>query len=297
MHLRQWAMETLARRAFNGGMTNDTNERTILVTAGNGKTGRRLVERLEGRGVPVRVGSRRGTPPFDWYDESTWAPALDGAAAAYLAFVPDTGLPGASAIVGAFAREAVGRGVRRLVFLSGRGEEEAEASERAVRASGADWTILRAAWFAQNFSEHFLLGPVLDGVVALPADDVAEPFVDVEDIADVAVAALTEEGHVGRLYEMTGPRLLTFTEATRLVAEAADRDVRFLSVAPEEYAAGAVAAGLPEEEVGPLTDMFRRVLDGRNATLGDGVEQALGRPARDFADYVRAAAATGVWKG
>ena len=291
-------MEALADPASTAGMTNDTKDAgPVLVTAGNGKTGRRIVERLEERGVPVRVGSRRGTPPFDWYDEATWGPALAGASAAYLAFVPDVGFPGASGIIGAFAREALGRGVRRLVLVSGRGEEEAEASERALQASGADWTILRAAFFAQDFSEHFLLGPVLDGVVALPAGDVAEPFVDVDDIADVAVAALTEDGHVGRLYEMTGPRLLTFAEAVGLVAEAAGRDVAYVPCTPEEYAAGAVAAGVPEEEAGPLSEVFRRVLDGRNAHLGDGVERALGRPARDFADYVRTAAASGAWKG
>lgn len=299
-------MEALAVLAFTGDMSHlDTNTHSgaepgtgpVLVTAGTGKTGRRIVERLTARGVPVRVGSRRGTPPFDWYDDATWGPALAGCSAAYLAVVPDCGFPGSSAIVGALARQAVEAGVGRLVLLSGRGEDEAGACERALWAAEPDATVLRAAFFAQDFSEHFLLDAVLAGVVAFPAGDVAEPFVDVDDIADVAAEALTTDGHAGRLYDMTGPRLLTFAEAVALVGEAAGRDVRYVSVTPEEYAAEAVAAGLPPDEVHPLIEVFRQALDGRNAHVGDGVERALGRPARDFADFARAAAAAGTWKG
>jgi uncharacterized protein YbjT (DUF2867 family) len=179
--------------------------------------------------------------------------------------------------------------------MSGRGEEEAEVSERAVQESGAESTVVRASWFSQNFSEHFLLEPVLSGVIALPAGDVAEPFVDVDDVADVAVAALTEDGHEEQVYEVTGPRLLTFADAADEIAKAAGRDIQYRSVTPAEYVAAAVDYGVPAEEVEPLAELFTRVLDGRNANLTDGVKRALGREPRDFAEYARDAAATGVW--
>ena len=247
------------------------------------------------RGVPIRIGSRSGTPPFDWDDATTWEPVLQDVTAVFVVYYPDLAFPGAAETIRAFAAAAVASGARRLVLLSGRGEEEAEVSERAVQESGAEWTILRASWFAQNFSEHFLLEPVLGGVIALPAGDVAEPFVDVDDIADVAVAALTEDGHAGQLYELTGPRLLTFADAADEIAKATDRDIEYMSVSPAQYAAAAIQHGVPAEEAEPLAELFTRVLDGRNAHVTDGVRRALGREPRDFTDYARDTAATGVW--
>lgn len=278
-------------------MTENTRQGTTLVLGGTGKTGRRVVERLAARGLPVRAGSRSGTPPFDWEDQATWAAALRDVEAVYVTYYPDLAAPGAAASIGSFAELAAGGGVRRLVLLSGRGEEEARACERTVQESGAEWTILRASWFNQNFSEHYLLEPVLSGVVALPAGNVAEPFIDVEDIADVAVAALTQDGHAGRIYELTGPRLLTFADAAGEIAKAADREVRYVPVSAEEYADALVEHGVPAEEATMLTELFTKVLDGRNAHLTDGVRLALGREPRDFADYARDAAATGVWNG
>jgi uncharacterized protein YbjT (DUF2867 family) len=265
------------------------------VLGGTGKTGRRVAQRLEARGRPVRIGSRSGEPPFDWEDRSTWATALHGVGSAYVSYYPDVAVPGAAETVGAFAELAVSRGVPRLVLLSGRGEPEAERAEQAVRDSGAELTILRSTWFAQNFSEDYLLDYVLSGEVALPAGDTPEPFVDVDDIADVAVAALTEEGHVGRLYELTGPRALTFAEAVDEISRAAGREIRYSPISIEEHAAGAAEQGVPGEVIDLLSYLFSEVLDGRNSHVTDGVERALGREPRDFADYARDAAATGVW--
>ena len=272
-----------------------TTSRTTLVLGGTGKTGRRVAQRLADRGLPVRIGSRSGTPRFDWDDATTWEPALQDVTAVFVVYYPDLAFPGAAETIRAFAATAVASGARRLVLLSGRGEEEAEVSERAVKESGAEWTILRASWFAQNFSEHFLLEPVIGGVIALPAEDVPEPFVDVDDIADVAVAALTEDGHAGQLYELTGPRLLTFADAADAIAQATDRDIQYVSVSPAQYAAAAIEHGVPAEEAEPLAELFTRVLDGRNAHVTDGVRRALGREPRDFTDYARDTAATGVW--
>ncbi len=283
---------------LTGVMTdNDTTTTApILVLGGTGKTGRRVAARLRARGLPVRIGSRSGSPRFDWNDPATWDDALRGAGAAYVVYYPDLAFPGAADTLGGLAAAAAAHGVRRLVLLSGRGEEEAVVSEKAVQAAFPDATVIRASWFAQNFSEHFLLGPVLDGVIALPAGDVPEPFVDAEDIADVAVAALTGDGHAGATYELTGPRSLTFAEAAAEIGRAAGRPVVYVPVTAGEYREAALAAGVPAEEVEPLTELFTRVLDGRNAVATGDVERVLGRPARDFADYAAAAAATGVWR-
>jgi len=276
----------------------DTQEtRTTLVLGGTGKTGRRVVERLTARGLPRRVGSRSGEPPFDWEDRATWTPALRDVGSVYVTYQPDLAVPGAADAVRSFAELAVDNGVRRLVLLSGRGEEGAELGEQAVRESGAEWTILRASFFGQNFSESFFLEPVLGGEVALPAGNVAEPFVDAEDIADVAVAALMEDGHAGELYELTGPRLLTFAEAVGDISRAAGREVRYVPISAEEFASALAEQDVPPEVVSLLTYLFTEVLDGRNAHLTDGVRRALGREPRDFADYARDAAATGVWNG
>ena len=276
---------------------NTPETKTTLVLGGMGKTGRRVVERLTARGLPTRVGSRSGEPPFDWEDRATWAPALRDVESVYVTYYPDLAAPGAAATVRSFVELAVESGIRRLVLLSGRGEEEAQVSEQTVRDSGVDWTILRSSWFNQNFSENFLLHGVLSGVVVLPVDGVREPFVDADDIADVATAALMEPGHTGQMYELTGPRLLTFAEAVQEIAEATGRELRFRPMPMDEYASLLAQYGVPAETVSLPTYLFSEVLDGRNASLSDDVQRALGRQPRDFRDYARHTAATGVWDG
>lgn len=269
--------------------------REILVLQPNGRTGRRIVPRLLAHDVAVRGASRTTTPPFDWREPRTWHAALAGADAAYVVYSPDIAFPGAADAIGAFTELAVRCGVGRLVLLSGRGEHEAERAEDLLRDSGADWTIVRAAWFTQNFSEGFLLDAVLSGVIAMPAGDIPEPFVDVDDIADVVVAALTDDRHTGQLYEVTGPRLLTFADTALEIARATGRDVRYLPVTMDAYREGAVAAGVPPASADLLIGLFTETLDGHNARLTDGIERALGRAPRDFSDYVKATAQTDVW--
>jgi uncharacterized protein YbjT (DUF2867 family) len=266
-----------------------------LVIGATGKTGRRVAERLRARGWPVSVGSRSGQPPFDWEDRTTWEPALDGASAAYVSYYPDVAVPGAREAVGALAELAVTNGTRRLVLLSGRGEAEAQLTEEALKASGADWTILRCSWFMQNFSEGYLLDPVLSGEIALPVGETPEPFVDVEDIADVAVAALSDDRHLGQCYELTGPRALAFAQAAEEIAQACGRPVTLVPVPMDAYAAAAGKDGVPADVVAVLRYLFTEVLDGRNAHPTDGVQRALGREPRDFCDFARLAAASGVW--
>jgi uncharacterized protein YbjT (DUF2867 family) len=282
-------------------MSKDTQDaqgkRPILVLGGTGKTGRRVVERLRARGVPVQVGSRSGEPPFDWENRDTWAAARRNVRSVYMTYQPDLAVPGADDAIRSFTISAVANGIRRLVLLSGRGEGEARVCEQIVQNSGADWTILRASWMCQNFDEGYALKQVLSGEVALPAGNVGEPFVDADDIADVAVAALTEEGHVGQLYELTGPRLLTFAEAMEEISRATGREIRYVQIPPEQYTSALTAHDVPADFVRLLTYLFTTVLDGRNAHLTDGVQRALGREPRDFTDYARDATATGVWNG
>jgi uncharacterized protein YbjT (DUF2867 family) len=276
-------------------MTEQTQKtKPILVSGGTSKTGRRVAERLTARGLPVRIGSRSAERAFDWDDHSTWAPALDGVGSVYISHYLDA-VPGAAETVGSFAELAVANGVRRQVLLGGRGEPEAERVEEAVRDAGGELTIIRSTWFAQNFSEGGFLDFVLAGEVTLPAGDTPEPFVDVDDIADVAVAALTEDGHVGELYELTGPRLLTFEEAVDEIARAANRELRYVPVSMEEFESILAEVDVPAEFVWMLKYLFTEVLDGRNAQVTDGVQRALGREPRDFSEYARDAAATGVW--
>lgn len=273
----------------------NVDQNLILVLCGTGKTGRRVVKRLQASGHPVRIGSRSGNPPFDWNDPKTWTPALRNVDSVYVTYYPDLAIPGAVEKVRAFTELAMAKGIGRLVLLSGRGEEEAQSAEQVIRESGASWTILRCSWFSQNFSESFLVESIRSGEVALPVGDVGEPFIDAEDIADVAAAALTEDGHAGQLYELTGPRLLTFAEAIEEITRATGRKIRYVQISPEQYVSALAEEGVPDEFAWLLQYLFVTVLDGRNAYLTDGVQRALGHSPRDFNQYAREAAAIGVW--
>lgn len=268
----------------------------VLLTGGTGRTGARIARRLAERSIPVRIGSRRSRVPFEWDDPDSRAPALDGMRAAYLCYSPDLAFPGVPELMQRFVDKARAAGVQRLVLLSGRGEDGARAAEDVVRSSGLEWTVLRCSWFAQNFSEHFLLGPVRRGRLLLPADrSIAEPFLDLDDLADVAADALTGNRHVGRLLELTGPRLVTLSEVAAELSRATGRRIDFEGSTEEEFAADLAADGIPTEEALALAGLFTDILDGRNASLTADLRSALGREPADFGDYAARAAATGVW--
>ena len=271
-----------------------TNDIT-LVLGGTGKTGRRIAERLQARGIETRIASRKASPSFDWNDSSNWNAVLDGVTSAYINYAPDLAIPGATDAIRRFVELAVSRGVRRLVLLSGRGEQEAQACEQIIQACDVEWTIVRASWFMQNFSEGEFLAMVQDGAITLPATDIPEPFIDVNDIADVVVATLTEEGHAYEVYEVTGPRLLTFTELAQEISEAADRDVQFIQIPKADFNQAITDSGAPEEIAWLLNYLFETVLDGRNAYLSDGVQRALGREPIDFHAFAHRIAARDSW--
>ena len=192
----------------------------VLVLGGTGKTGRRIVSGLKRRGIETRIGSRSASPAFNWQDPDGWDATLKGAHSVYISYTPDLAVPAAKEAILELVHRAKAHGVKHLVLLSGRGEPDAQACERIVQESGIDWTIVRASWFNQNFSEGEFLQLVLSGNITLPVGHVREPFIDADDIADVAVAALTETGHAGEVYEVTGPRLMTFEDVARDIANA-----------------------------------------------------------------------------
>ncbi|MDJ0700980.1 MAG: NmrA family transcriptional regulator [Woeseiaceae bacterium] len=268
----------------------------LFVTGATGKTGSRIAARLEDQGYTVRRGSRNGAPPFDWNDESSWDACLAGSGSVYINYAPDTRVAAATDTISMFVDTARRHGVRRLVFLTGRGETEAQDCERIVLESGIESTIVRSAWFNQNFSEGAFLDMVLKGTLALPSGNVGEPFVDLDDLAEVAAAALVQDGHAGEIYEVTGPRLLTFGDVAVELARASGRNIAYREISREAFVAGVAESGAPEEFVHAMDYLFSVVMDGRNSYLSNGVERALGRRPKDFSNFAREVAATGLWR-
>jgi len=266
----------------------------ILVIGATGKTGRRVAARLEALGHNVRHGSRHSATPFDWEAPETWGPALDGVRAAYVTYFPDLAFPGGVDKVGALAAQAKELGVERLVLLSGRGEHHAKLGEQAVKTAGPDVTIVRATWFAQNFSEGYLRDPILAGVLPMPGGAITDPIIDIDDIADVVVAALTEDGHAGETYEVTGPRLMGWADMAEELSRAIGQPIRHVPISFEDFHANVAAAG-GTFVADVFTAIARETLDGRNEKVSDGVQRALGRPPRDFADFAAKAAKAGAW--
>jgi uncharacterized protein YbjT (DUF2867 family) len=266
---------------------------TVLVTTATGKTGRRVARKLAALGVPVRAGSRRpealdGGVRFDWEDPASWAPALRGTASAYIAYHPDLAAPGAPEALREFGRAADEAGVTRLVLLSGRGEPEAAKAEAALAEAGIGLTVVRGSFFNQNFAEGPLAEAIAHGELVFPAGTTPEPFVDLEDLTDVLVEAVTGDGHAGRTYDITGPRLLTFAEAAAEIGAATGREVRYTSVTAAEFAAVLEeGAGFAAADAGWLSELFAMLMDGRNAFVTADARTVLGREPRDFADFVR----------
>lgn len=275
--------------------TQTSDNSTILILGGTGRIGRRVAQRLQDRHINVRIGSRTASPSFDWEDPDTWMDAFTGVTAAYLMYYPEIEMPGAAAGIAAVAQVAVDAGVQRLVLLSARGQEEAARAEEALSALPIEWTVVAPSSFNQNFDEGVFLEPLRHGVLDLPFGANTDPFLDVEDIADVVTAALTEPGHVGERYELTGPRLLTFAAAVAEISRHTGRDLEYRPITVQEWADGMVAEGAPREFAVSISRLLAEFFDGRNSYVTHDVERALGRKPRDFVDWVAEVAPTGVW--
>ena len=267
----------------------------ILIIGKNGKTGARFNQRLQGLGFDTRPVSRSTSPAFDWDKPATWNSAIAGTRVAYVTYQPDLAVPGAEATIKEFVHIAAEAGVEHIVLLSGRGEAGAERAEQILMHSGMTWNIVRASWFAQNFSESFMLDGILAGELVLPAGDTVEPFIDVDDIADVAVAAITETRHRNKLFEVSGPRALSFAECIQEISTALGRPVKYTQVSIDAYIKQLQEQGMPEDMQWLLRELFTVVFDGRNSEVAPGVEQALGRQATDFSSYVQKTVASGIW--
>jgi uncharacterized protein YbjT (DUF2867 family) len=267
----------------------------ILVIGSTGKTGKRVVQRLEARSVSVRPGTRHSAIPFDWENTNTWRASLKGIKTAYVVYFPDLAMPSAHGVIGEFVKAAEEAGLRRIVLLSQRNEAHAQACEELLMTSSLEWTILRPSWFMQNFSEGGFLGPVLSGEVTAPDSGAPEPWVDLDDVADVAVEALLEDGHVGQVYEITGPELLTWDKAVAGIANITGRDVSYRTITPKEFEDTLIGDGFPEADASFVATLVAQILDGKNASAADGLKRALGREPRSFAQFAEDAQAGGCW--
>jgi len=267
----------------------------ILIIGKNGKTGARVNQRLQALGYATRPVSRSATPSFDWDNSATWPSAIKGASSAYVTYQPDLAVPDAEATIKEFVRVARENGLEHIVLLSGRGEEGAQRAEKILQDSGISWNIVRCSWFCQNFSESFMLEGILAGELVLPAADTLEPFVDADDIADVVVTTLTKPGHRNRLYELTGPRALNFSQCIKEISKALGRPVKYTTVPVDDYINALREQGAPEDLQWLLHELFTVVFDGRNCKVVPGVEEALGRPATDFKTYVQKTVKSGAW--
>lgn len=268
---------------------------TIAVVGSTGKTGARVLAQLQELGYSTRGLSRSSEHPFDWENRNSWKNALEGVQSVYVTYYPDLAVPQAESDIRAFVELSQELGLKHIVLLSGRGEDGARRAEDVVKTSGLDWNIVRASWFMQNFSESFMLDGLQAGELVLPEPKASEPFIDVDDIADVAVAALTRTDLRNQLLEVTGPELLSFDACVQKIASASKRSIGFQTAPIEAYLEGAKSQGLPEDIAWLINELFVNVLDGRNENTTNTVEQVLGRPARTFQQYIEATSPTGVW--
>ncbi|MEM9166499.1 MAG: NAD(P)H-binding protein [Planctomycetota bacterium] len=265
----------------------------VLVIAATGKTGRRVAPLLEAKGVNIRRGSRSSSPAFDWALRDTWAPALSSMDAAYVVYLPDPALPGAAEDIRAFAEVAKQQGVGKLVLLSGRGVMRSETAEQAITGSGLDWTLVRAAWFNQNFTEGDFADQVRGGTITLPMADFVEPIIDADDIAEVVAETLTSTKYNGETLNLTGPVSITHAQIAAYLSRASGRQIDYAPISMDEFRAALTEAQLPSEYIGLLLHLFEITRSGVNAEPTNEVERVLGRPATSFEAFASRAASNG----
>jgi uncharacterized protein YbjT (DUF2867 family) len=268
---------------------SDTHPK-VLVLGATGKTGSRVAANLMHRGMPVRTAARTGADVrFEWADRDSYAPVLRDIARVYL-IAPVMRVDYADD-VSAFLNEAEAAGVAHVTFLSAYGTEHArdELATRAVELDLLDrqnlsHTILRPAWFMQNFSETFL--KPIDGVILVPTGNGAEAFIDAEDIAAVAATTLADpDAHARTAYSLTGPQTLTVAEAAAVMTESIGQTIEHVDLDRDAWIAGVIANGIPPEYGVVLRQLTETIASGNGARPNDSVERITGKPARTFRDF------------
>lgn len=265
---------------------------TFLILGGTGKVGLRVARVLERDGHTVRAVSRSTRPRFAWQDSSTWGPALRDVDGVFV--VGPGSATDWSPLLADFLGSASATGVRHAVLLSARGVEfrpdgTVARAEEALRTGPLPWTILRPTHFAQNFTEA-MFTPVAGQVIA-PVGDSAEPFIDVEDVAEVAAHVLAKGVAVGEALDLSGPAAITFEQATRILSDVTGQEIVFRDQTDEDHVAALRAAGTPEEYVRWRMAMLGGIRSGADAYLSDGVSRVLNRPATEFGTWARREAA------
>ncbi len=271
-------------------------EHKILVIGGTGKTGSRVAKNLSQLGNDVRIAGRKTSPVFDWENPNSYDAALKDIDRAYIVYYPDLAVPGARDAIRTLTDKALKAGLDKVVLLSGKGEKEAEACEQIVADSGLNYTIVRASWFNQNFSEGAFLDFVLSGNVALPMPEAEIPFVDADDIAKVVTKVLVDDFYNGKTVTVTGPRKMTFSEAIETIASGIGKEIHYQPISIEEFKDGMKAAGLPDSYIWLFSYLFKEVLGNPdNQEVSNDVQKVLEKEATDFKDYVAKTQTTGVW--
>ncbi len=257
-----------------------------LIIGSTGKTGSRVMEGLQALGFNPKGASRNGEVHFDWDDPTTWSTALNGIDSIYLTYYPDLAIPKAPEDISRFCALAKMKGIKHITVLSGRAEPAAQVCENIIQQSGISWTVVRASWFNQNFSEGLFREFIMNGRIALPVDEVTEPFIDIDDIAEVVIASLIDNKHSGQLYEVTGPELISFKDIAAKFSKHLDAEVEFASISMPEFQTDLERLGVPSDAIEALVYLFGEVLDGRSESITDGVSRALGRSATSFDEYI-----------
>ncbi len=268
----------------------------VLVTAPNSKTGKQVVKLLEKENIPFRAASRSTSPSFDWEDEKTWSPAMSGTNAIYAVIPPNLAFADMPVRFKTFLKHCEAEQIKRIVLLSGRGEEEASRIEDIALSSTIPTTVLRASWFAQNFSEGYFVEGVANGLLALPSKLVREPFIDTRDIAKAAAFALKDTSSNDNIYELTGPELLSFEDVANKFTKHLDQPVTFVYVPLEDYLNELQQFGVPSDEIELTRFLFDELLDGRNAYTTSDLNLLLGEQGTSFEQFIQHTKSSGVWQ-
>jgi uncharacterized protein YbjT (DUF2867 family) len=262
----------------------------VLIIGATGKTGSKVYDLLSNvlPSSQIKAASRSSEIEFDWTQLDTWLPALQGVSHVYLTYFPDLAAPTSEAHISRFCTLAKSLGVKHVTLLSGRGELAAQTCEDILINSGLSWTIIRASWFNQNFSDGFFKTFIDAGHIHLPVDSVREPFIDVNDIAEIGAQSILDTKHKNKLYEVTGPELLTLRDVAEKFSHVLGRAINFKTISEKEFSLTMSAAQVPQGIIELLNFLFTEVLDGRNEHLTNGVEEALGRKPTSFSEFIRA---------